>query len=93
MKLILLDIIISKFFEYIRISLKLILLLYIYIQSFDQTNFTYIVLSIKNLDFKDLIFVISNIAAIYNIPKIIKFVDSIKDIIAIIKSLCSKFIQ
>lgn len=93
MKLILLDIIISKFFEYIRISLKLILLLYIYIQSFDQTNFTYIVLSIKNLDFKDLIFVISNIAAIYNIPKTIKFVDSIKDIIAIIKSLYSKFIQ
>lgn len=74
-------------FEYIRISLKLPPPLCIYRQSLDRPNLTYMVSSIKKPGFGDLAFAILNGGAICNILKIIIFVDSIDDAVAMTKYL------
>lgn len=81
----------SNILEYIRISLKLSLLLQIYRQLFDCPNLMYIVSLLRKIRFKDLDFLISSGGTVGKIPKIIIFMDKINNTIQMAKYLRSRF--
>lgn len=76
--------------EYIRVSLKLSPPSRIYRQPLDRPNLTYMVAPIRKPGFEDLAFTIPSGGAVGDIPKIMIFVDSIDEAVAMTKFLRSR---
>lgn len=69
------------------VLLKLLVLSYIYKQLFNKSNLIYMIVLIKKAGFKDLVFVIPSVGAIFNIFKTMIFIDFINEIIKMVKYL------
>ena len=80
----------SNIFKYIQILLKLLILSHIYKEPLNKPNLIYIMALIRKTNFKNLIFVISSTRIIYNMPKIMICINSINEIIEIVKYLRSR---
>lgn len=79
--------IILNILEYIRILLKLSLLIRIYRQPFDWLNLAYIVSLFQKPRYENLVFLVPSRGAIGEIPKTIIFVDLINNAIKMVKYL------
>lgn len=79
--------VIPNILKYIRVSLKLSLLLQIYRQLLTCLNFTYIVSLIRKVGFKNLDFLIANGNTIGKIPKTIIVIDKIDEAVEMAKYL------
>ena len=65
----------SNILEYIKMLLKLLSPVSIYKQPFDRPNLIYMIISIRKVRFKDIVFIILSASTIFNISKTMIFVN------------------